>query len=275
MADITLAQLTEGTVTGSGVFDVLMKSTKAHLEQEFAANRIRGTDYANVYLGSMNSAMQVSVQFLLGEQAADKQAELLTSQVVSSTKQSLKLDEEIALLAQKVITEKSQTETQIGDVVVNGLLTESLGVVGKQKLLYQQQTEGFKRDAEQKLTKYMIDTWSVRQSTSGDASLTGTGLIDTEINRVLNQAKIGIGMSGHVPADFASDIAALVVTFTDTSLPAEGSIVSWLWDFDDGQTSTVKDPVNTYTAIGSYQVRLTVTDSLGFTGTVVKNIVVV
>ena len=41
---ITLDDLTTATVEGSGVFDVLMRANKAHLEQEFKLNRIKGTD---------------------------------------------------------------------------------------------------------------------------------------------------------------------------------------------------------------------------------------
>ena len=34
MSEVTLADLTVATTNGSGVFDVLMKAVKAHLEQE-------------------------------------------------------------------------------------------------------------------------------------------------------------------------------------------------------------------------------------------------
>lgn len=54
------------------------------------------------------------------------------------------------------------------------------------------------------------------------------------------------------------------VLFTDTSADeVEGSIVSWLWDFDDGATSEEQNPRHTFAASGSYTVRLTVTDSDG------------
>ncbi len=43
------------------------------------------------------------------------------------------------------------------------------------------------------------------------------------------------------------------------------SIVSYLWDFGDGTTSTEIKPVKKYTAVGTYTVTLTVTDSDGAT----------
>lgn len=50
------------------------------------------------------------------------------------------------------------------------------------------------------------------------------------------------------------------VTFTDqsTSTPQ-----SWLWDFGDGTTDSVQNPVHTYTASGTYTVSLIVTNTLG------------
>lgn len=51
--------------------------------------------------------------------------------------------------------------------------------------------------------------------------------------------------------------APSIVTFTNTSEHA----ASYLWDFGDGTaTSTAQNPVHTFTAVGSYDVKLTVTN---------------
>lgn len=52
-------------------------------------------------------------------------------------------------------------------------------------------------------------------------------------------------------------------TFTDNSVNA----VSWLWDFGDGTTSTLQNPVHVYGAPGSYNVTLTITTADGCTYT--------
>lgn len=58
----------------------------------------------------------------------------------------------------------------------------------------------------------------------------------------------------------------LEATFTDTSFASDGEhIVSWAWDFGDGDTSTVQNPVHTYTSLGTYNVVLRITDSNGCT----------
>ncbi|UUX91515.1 PKD domain-containing protein [Methanoplanus endosymbiosus] len=51
----------------------------------------------------------------------------------------------------------------------------------------------------------------------------------------------------------------LSVQFTDDSSISYGNITGWLWDFDDGYTSTEQNPVHTYNDVGSYDVKLTVT----------------
>lgn len=45
----------------------------------------------------------------------------------------------------------------------------------------------------------------------------------------------------------------------------DGNIASYLWDFGDGATSTQASPTHSYSAIGSYNVSLTVTDNQGAT----------
>ena len=51
--------------------------------------------------------------------------------------------------------------------------------------------------------------------------------------------------------------APLIVQFSDQSA---GSPLSWLWDFGDGQTSTLQNPSHLFTNAGQYDVKLTVND---------------
>jgi len=47
------------------------------------------------------------------------------------------------------------------------------------------------------------------------------------------------------------------------SLDPDGSIVSYAWDFGDGNTSSTENPAHTYAAAGTYNVSLSVTDNAG------------
>lgn len=205
MADLTIQELTEATLDGSGVFDVLMRANKAHLENEFRAGRIKGPEYSTVYLGSLEAVMQTALAFLLQKRKNDLEAQLLEEQVANAKlegkvlvaqecklraeydlilKQIDKVGAEIDLLVQKGFTERAQT---VGDGV------DEDSVLGRQKNLYMAQAKGFERDAEQKAAKLMIDTWNVRRTT--DESTEGTAenqLLDPSIGRAVTKLLQGI-----------------------------------------------------------------------------------
>jgi hypothetical protein len=312
MTTIAVADLTQATLEGTGVFDVLMRANKAHLEAEFNKNRIKGAEYATVYLGSLTQVMQTALQFLLTKEKADLEAQLLQKQILLAQKEIDKATVEIAqitaqtelvnqqkanliaeaanipkqglvLEAQKLqivqqttnllaeslnipkqgllidankaqvtqqtenlVSQKAQVIAQTelvvqqkanaiieGTVLVaqecklraefdlitsnttksaqeTALLTQKVAteraqvtamgvddnsVVGKQKLLYQAQTDGFKRDAEQKAAKLMIDTWNVRRTTDSDntAATATNRLSDVDVGSAVSKMLTGVG----------------------------------------------------------------------------------
>lgn len=75
-------------------------------------------------------------------------------------------------------------------------------------------------------------------------------------------------------ADFTVTTNDLTAVFTDQSSDSDGSIVSWVWNFGDGNTSTAQNPNHTYEADGTYAVTLTVTDDGGATDDEIQNITV-
>lgn len=56
------------------------------------------------------------------------------------------------------------------------------------------------------------------------------------------------------------------IQFTDESLPNGNPITSWLWDFGDGKTSTEQNPLHSYSAPGTYSVKLFVKNSTSCNG---------
>lgn len=57
------------------------------------------------------------------------------------------------------------------------------------------------------------------------------------------------------------------VIFTDKSTDADGNIVSWVWNFGDGNTSTIQNSDHRYCDDGAYHAWLTVTDDDGASDT--------
>jgi len=76
------------------------------------------------------------------------------------------------------------------------------------------------------------------------------------------------GTSGQPRARFSADPTSgeppLEVQFTDHSWAPEGDpMVSWVWDFGDGESSTEQNPSHTYAAEGDYCAYLTATTESG------------
>ncbi len=248
MAD-TISVITDGTVSGSGMFDQLMVAAKAHVQQEYAAGRITGSDYASVYLGVMQTVLQTAIQFqvnteqveLLRQQTlqAIQQTALVTEQITKTTsettlinqqvinttnqnttitKQQEQLDAQTLLISQQKLSE----EAKIKDIVDS---VDVVGTIGKQKTLYQAQIDGYARDAEQKLLKILVDTWTVRQTTDGDDA-PSAGVDNPSILDMVNVARNGVGLS-----DYAQDSDADGVLDADEDANDDGVLGN---DDDDG-----------------------------------------
>lgn len=121
-------------------------------------------------------------------------SDLVEENAVNAGKQGVILDKQ----AQKIDADKDVSVEQKFNLqaqrmnTVNSLPVE--GSIGKQKELYQAQIDGFARDAEQKLSKMLLDAWSVSRTTN-DAVEVPTEANNTNIDEVLAYAKVGIGMT--------------------------------------------------------------------------------
>lgn len=103
MTAITLSDLTQTTIDGTGVFDSLMRAHKAHLEAEYNKQRIKGPEYSTVYLGSLNTVMGAAMQFLLQREKVDLEAQLLAQQLVIAKIEEQKVQAELAILQSNLL----------------------------------------------------------------------------------------------------------------------------------------------------------------------------
>lgn len=98
--------------------------------------------------------------------------------------QVIKTTSETSLLNQKRVTEAAQT---------TGTGVDADSVIGRQKSLYEAQTAGFARDAEQKTAKLMADTWNVRRTTDDATQANDTNkLDDAAVGRAITKMLDGV-----------------------------------------------------------------------------------
>ena len=131
---INTSDLTTKVLDGSGVFDELMSATTSHIEAQYLKQRITGSDYANVYIASIQSAMQQSVAFLLGKDTAAAQANLIEAQTISQGKQDLISDLQLIAMQEDIDLKHAQhLEVLDGTLRANTQLDDSLLTSSKQR----------------------------------------------------------------------------------------------------------------------------------------------
>lgn len=84
--------------------------------------------------------------------------------------------------------------------------------------------------------------------------------VSDQIELILNQPPTATASS-----NLTSGEAPLSVAFNGSGSDSDGSIVSYVWEFGDGSTSTEQSPSHTYNTAGTYTAKLTVTDDIGDT----------
>ena len=60
---------------GDGVLDKMLKVINSNIKIQYDEGRLKGTEYAEVYLGAMQSALSESIKFLLNKDLIEKQIE--------------------------------------------------------------------------------------------------------------------------------------------------------------------------------------------------------
>jgi len=102
--------------------------------------------------------------------------------------------------------------------------------------------------------------WS-NGSTNESISVTLPGMYHVTISGTCGFVKDTILITD-IPApvaDFSHTVSFLTAIVTDESIGA----TSWAWDFGDGGTSTLQNPIYVYDSPGAYTITLTVTNDCG------------
>ena len=115
-----------------------------------------------------------------------------------------------------------------------------------------------------------IGSYSVKLTVTDDKGATGSTTKTITVTETLNQSP-----TASFTATPTSGVAPLAVSFNaSSSSDSDGSITSYAWDFKDGSTGSGQTINHTFSSIGSYSVKLTVTDDKGATGSTTKTITV-
>lgn len=228
---LTNADLTTRTVGGDGTFDALMEAAKAHLREEYDANRITGSEYTKAYIAIMESAMANATQFLLNREQAFWSAQnsqlqafalrveleiqrlkaamtFIEANTVKAAYAKTKIDlaladsqyciskftlENILPKQSDLLAEQVEEErSKTLDTRTDGI-TPISGSVGKQKELYSQQITAYQRDSEVKAAKMFSDAW-ITQKTMDEGLAAPTGFTNASLDEILTKLKVNNGL---------------------------------------------------------------------------------
>lgn len=104
VAKLTEADLTTRTISGTGMFDGLMVAMSNHIQQEYQAGRISGSEYAQAYVQMTTAVLGSAVNYLLAKDQAYWQAQLVQKQAQAA---------EIAVVGARVALEVTRADLAI------------------------------------------------------------------------------------------------------------------------------------------------------------------
>ena len=67
--DFSNGSIVSGEWVGTGVFDEIMHAINGNIKIQFDEGRIKGSDYANVYLNGMQTAVSEAMKYTLNKKS--------------------------------------------------------------------------------------------------------------------------------------------------------------------------------------------------------------
>lgn len=128
---LNIAELTTASLTGTGVFDVLLQTLRLHLDREFTSGRITGTAYATVYSQALTSFLGQATAYCLSKAKLALELKQLEEQVTILQLQQTKLTAETSLVG----SQQSQVEAETDKVLyeTTHVLPENVKVIKNQQ----------------------------------------------------------------------------------------------------------------------------------------------
>ncbi|MGB3773708.1 MAG: PKD domain-containing protein, partial [Leeuwenhoekiella sp.] len=112
-----------------------------------------------------------------------------------------------------------------------------------------------------------VDDGFINLNLSSEASVGGKDFPMLSGLEIIDENQVNIAPAAIASADQTEGKVEHTVNFTGSSSSDDDSIVSYVWNFGNGDSSTEINPQYTYDVSGNYEVTLTVTDNEGLTNT--------
>ena len=158
---------------GTGIFDVIIKAANENIKIQHKTSRITGAEYAEVYLGTMQTAISEAMKFVLQNDTLTKELELKQAQIAKINAERDLVNAQIAAFGAQEAKELELKQAQINKLTADKALTDAqtLAYPAQQAKdievkqanidLLNRQKDGFDDNKHQKLFEAQMNAWAL------------------------------------------------------------------------------------------------------------------
>ena len=177
---------------GTGIFDVIIKAANENIKIQHKTSRITGAEYAEVYLGTMQSAISEAMKLVLQNDTLAEEIELKEAQIAKINAERDLVNAQIAAFGAQEAKELELKQAQINKLTADKALTDAqtlaypaqhakdIEVKQANIDLLNRQKEGFDDNKHQKLFEAQMNAWALMFS---------SGILETK-PRIINDDKV-------------------------------------------------------------------------------------
>ena len=158
---------------GSGIFDVIIEAANENIKIQHKTSRITGAEYAEVYLGTMQTAISEAMKFVLQNDTLAKELELKQAQIAKINAERDLVNAQLAIFGAQQAKDLLVKDAQIAKINADKNLTDAQTLAypaqqAKDNLvkdanieLLNRQKEGFDDNKHQKLFEAQMNAWAL------------------------------------------------------------------------------------------------------------------
>ncbi len=169
---------------GTGVFDIIMKAANENIKIQNQASRITGAEYAEVYLGTMQTAISEAMKFLLNKDQSTKDLEVKQANIDAIEFDTLIKQEQSA---KDLALKQTQIDVGLEEKRLKAAQADAFPIQSTKDLevkqanidLLNRQKEGFDDNKYQKLFEAQMNAWALMFS---------SGLLTTQPSIISNDS---------------------------------------------------------------------------------------